>query len=743
MKKIKAGFRRTICILLAAVSLSMSVTSSYYGATTAYAAEVGITLELLELLLASLGVSCTTSEQLKQVKARVDGCNPTYGWSEEEYLAYQEMNSLTAGDILDLGKEGFSNTWKKLKSKVSNVVADINRAKIDFSHPIDLGTIGNVKVVRGSVTSDEIMSLFNGVPVKPYSGTDFYYEGASTLLTSGFVLIGKQTINSDTGSRNQPLAYMNSIASTSFLNGTGFYYLQCDGNSLSVRSVSSDTEESCIYIDNVGKSVSSNFYESAYYTLEDGKYYLGGSKSYTSSKPRSTISLSEIFTDSSYDKDYTLYTTIPMYSSKEDYINSTDARTSNPVNGFLYGASSAALAIGGTFALRKGGAITQEVADAISALKAENPDATDEDINETVAGVLAGIGELDSSIEEGNDIAASSNSWLEKIHDKVSAGFDMSISAIHAAIMALGTSVTSKLDLVRSAIVDGTSALQEEVDDIRDQFTVIEGGGGQEPDQDPDPDPEDPIPVWIPVLPAVVKFLKPVLNFFANPLSIITQYLHVYQKLFVGWQEWIKGTYDNVTGIFFNQMPQILNILNSLLNQAIGFPAALAPFIVSSIVEALEKIEPLPIEIPAGIPIEFPDSIPLELPEGFSIPNYMNILQQILEAIQNIFGLDMVAIQAAALGLTGSLDGCFPDLGKIRDIFAGFHFSDSSEYPVIKVQTPQIIKEHGYDKEYIILCDFSDYAVYCVWVRRLCRLMIWLAFAYTIFSHFKVRFSIT
>ena len=741
MKKIKAGFRRTICILLAAVSLSMSVTSSYYGATTAYAAEAGITLELLELLLASLGVSCTTSEQLKQVKARVDGCNPTYGWSEEEYLAYQEMNSLTAGDILDLGKEGFSNTWKKLKSKVSNVVVDINRAKIDFAHPIDLGTIGNVKVVRGSVTSDEIMSLFNGVPVKPSSSTDFYYEGASTYLTSGFVLIGKQTID-DIGSRRQPLAYMSNFERKSLLNGTGSYYLQCDGNSLSVRSVSSDTEESCIFIDTVGKVASSTFYQSEYYTLEDGKYYLGGSKSYTSSGTRSKILLSKIFTDSSYDKDYTLYTTIPMYSSKEDYINSTDARTNNPINGFLYGASSAALAIGGTIALRKGGAITQEVADAISALKAENPDATDDEINETVAGVLAGIGELDSSIEEGNDIAASSNSWLEKIHDKVSAGFDMSISAIHAAIMALGTSVTSKLDLVRSAIVDGTSALQEEVDDIRDQFTVIEGGGGQEPDQDPDPDPEDPIPVWIPVLPAVVKFLKPVLNFFANPLSIITQYLHVYQKLFVGWQEWIKGTYDNVTGIFFNQMPQILNILNSLLNQAIGFPAALAPFIVSSIVEALEKIEPLPIEIPAGIPIEFPDSIPLELPEGFSIPNYMNILQEILNAINNIFTLDTAAILAAALALKGVFDGMFPDLDAIKGLFDSMKFSDDYDYPVFKMKNPDVLKNNGIGGEYIILLDFGEYAQYCVWVRRLIRCILWLTFAYTIFGHFKVHFSV-
>ena len=83
LRKIKVGFRKIVCVLLTAISLSMSVTGSYIEATTVYAvAEAGISLELLEVLLASLGVSCTTSSQLKQVKARLDGCSPTYGWTE-------------------------------------------------------------------------------------------------------------------------------------------------------------------------------------------------------------------------------------------------------------------------------------------------------------------------------------------------------------------------------------------------------------------------------------------------------------------------------------------------------------------------------------------------------------------------------------------------------------------------------------------------------------------------------------
>lgn len=728
MKKIKAGFRRTICILLAAVSLSMSVTSSYYGATTAYAAEAGISIELLELLLASLGFTATNMDDLYSVQKRLNGAAPTSGMSQEELAAYQKMCTLSAGEVLDLTKEEASGAWSKLKARVSSVIYDINKATIDKD--MEITSVGNIPITYKQLTASEVDALCGNLHI--YSTTGSTPSQYSNWDENNFPVTIYGFIVNSTGRKEYLLINIKES------------YFNLSGSNCHLQKFN-DSIELVYSGGSINKSIYPNHHR--YVKSSASQPYLDLKDMYLNDKGTTMtgMSFSEWINDAKNWNFTTLhiYSAYPVYESFEDYVAINDAVTSNPVNGFLYGASSAALAIGGTIALRKGGAITQEVADAISALKAENPDATDEDINETVAGVLAGIGELDSSIEEGNDIAASSNSWLEKIHDKVSAGFDMSISAIHAAIMALGTSVTSKLDLVRSAIVDGTSALQEEVDDIREQFTVIEGGGGQEPDQDPDPDPEDPIPVWIPVLPAVVKFLKPVLNFFANPLSIITQYLHVYQKLFVGWQEWIKGTYDNVTGIFFNQMPQILNILNSLLNQAIGFPAALAPFIVSSIVEALEKIEPLPIEIPAGIPIEFPDSIPLELPEGFSIPNYMSILQQILEAIQNIFGLDMVAIQAAALGLTGSLDGCFPDLGKIRDIFAGFHFSDSSEYPVIKVQTPQIIKEHGYDKEYIILCDFSDYAVYCVWVRRLCRLMIWLAFAYTIFSHFKVRFSIT
>lgn len=733
MKKIKSGFRRTICILLAAVSLSMTVASDYYGARYCEAAEAAGFVGLIESLLLSLGLSCQSYNDLKTFS---DACHYDF----RETLTPEEieqMESMTLSDVIDIGKEEVANTWSKLKSKVKNLASSYNKAKNKgvVTAPGISDTSYDLQVQFGQITETQLRSMWNNIPIGA-SGLPF----SDKVVNNGILLVAKK-IDWSTGQMFFKIVYPYSSVTENDCK----YYAQYDdtfslcrknggslvsGSSLNTYCISLSKEAAD------SKYLSCNSNDTGYATNNDGTSTL---TIYGTRYSKSFDTWIYEFAENDYS--ICVYSSLPVYDSYQDFVTTNTAATTFPLAGSIYGDESIGLDDSKPFDLTDG-STTQAIEEAINNAIENNPGITADEINDIVSGTITKMVDIQDSIEEGNQTAVVGNTWLEKIHDKVSAGFDMSISAIHAAIMALGTSVTSKLDLVRSAIVDGTSALQEEVDDIRDQFTVIEGGGGQEPDQGPDPEPEDPIPVWIPVLPAVVKFLKPVLNFFANPLSIITQYLHVYQKLFVGWQEWIKGTYDNVTGIFFNQMPQILNILNSLLNQAIGFPAALAPFIVSSIVEALEKIEPLPIEIPAGIPIEFPDSIPLELPEGFSIPNYMNILQEILNAINNIFALDTVAILAAALALKGVFDGMFPDLDAIKGLFDSMKFSDDYDYPVFKMKNPDVLKNNGIGGEYIILLDFGEYAQYCFKIRGLIRCILWLTFAYTIFGHFKVHFSV-
>lgn len=672
MKKIKAGFRRTICILLAAVSLSMSVTSSYYGATTAYAAEAGISIELLELLLASLGFTATNMDDLYSVQKRLNGAAPTSGMSQEELAAYQEMCTLSAGEVLDLTKEEASGAWSKLKARVSSVIYDINKATIDKD--MEITSVGNIPITYKQLTASEVDALCGNLHI--YSTTGSTPSQYSNWDKNNFAVTIYGFIVESTGRKEYLLINI----------GKGYFNLS--GRNCHLQKFNDSIE--LVYS---GGSINNSIYPNhhRYVKSSASQPYLDLEDMYLNDNGTTMtgMSFSEWINDAKKWNFTTLhiYSSQPVYDSFEDYVAINDAVTSNPVNGFLYGASSAALAIGGTIALRKGGAITQEVSDAISALKAENPDATDEDINKTVVGVLAGIGELDSSIEEGNDIAASSNSWLEKIHDKVSAGFDMSISAIHSAIMALGTSVTSKLDDILAA--DYSAVIHGQMTDVLSGLHDIDAG----------------------------------LDSLAGDIGAVVG------GALGEWTQTWENSFDLVLGGWTDTLDGIADHIASL-----SFP------------DVIEGV------LTGAVDVVWPDVITLDIPDilgkileglnSLSIPNYMNILQRILEAIQNIFALDTAAVLAAALALKGVFDGMFPDLDAIKGLFDSMKFSDDYDYPVFKMKNPDILKNNGVSGEYIILLDFGEYAQYCVWVRRLIRCILWLTFAYTIFGHFKVHFSV-
>ena len=668
MKKIKSGFRRTICILLAAVSLSMSVTSSYYGATTAYAAEAGISIELLELLLASLGFTATNMDDLHSVQKRLNGAAPTSGMSQEELAAYQEMCTLSAGEVLDLTKEDASCAWSKLKAKVSSVIYDINKATIDKD--MEITSVGNIPIYYKTLSASYVDSLCGNLKVGSTNPSDIMewekYNDKFICTIYGFQ-------QDSTGHREYCFLRVPKTNK----------HLEKVNDSIGLFSPSGSQQTVRVRADTFVKESASSSY------LDPYNYWISlGNNTFGSLTDKGVILSNWIADLYEYGFSFiSIYSSAPIYYSFEDYVAINDARTSYPVNGFLYGASSAALAINEKIALRKAGAITQEVADAISALKAENPDATDEDINETVAGVLAGIGELDSSIEEGNDIAASSNSWLEKIHDKVSAGFDMSISAIHAAIMALGTSVTSKLDDILAA--DYSAVIHGQMTDVLSGLHDIDAG----------------------------------LDSLAGDIGAVVG------GALGGWTQTWENSFDLVLGGWTDTLDGIADHIASL-----SFP------------DVIEGV------LTGAVDVVWPDVITLDIPDilgkileglnSLSIPNYMNILQRILEAIQNIFALDTAAILAAALALKGVFDGMFPDLDAIKGLFDSMKFSDDYDYPVFKMKNPDVLKNNGIGGEYIILLDFGEYAQYCFKIRGLIRCILWLTFAYTIFGHFKVHFSV-
>lgn len=113
----------------------------------------------------------------------------------------------------------------------------------------------------------------------------------------------------------------------------------------------------------------------------------------------------------------------------------------------------------------------------------------------------------------------------------------------------------------------------------------------------------------------------------------------------------------------------------------------------------------------------------------------------ILELLQQRAMIDTAAISAAAGGFGDMWETKFPFLPAIKEMFEEISFPDVYAYPVIKMQTPDIIYTF-YKEDYIILCDFSNYKDLLAWCRNLVKAMIWVGFAYSLFEDIKTRFSI-
>lgn len=324
------------------------------------------------------------------------------------------------------------------------------------------------------------------------------------------------------------------------------------------------------------------------------------------------------------------------------------------------------------------------------------------------------------------------------------------------------TDIFSSLEALRLLIksfaeqwTDGSSALQRDISNIRENFEVVQGGGNSDNDEDPK--------VWLPVGGvAVVKFLKPLLDYFGNPLSEITKFLNKIMGL-MDPLSLLPQLFDKsgelYLGNIFSSLSSIVSYAGQVSRTLGNLPAAIAEVIEipqinpDEIVEAFNKefaFPDLKVEIPA---IEIPEiKIPeievpaVELPDikvNFPfIPDYMDILGQILSAVQNLFVIDTAAVSAACEGFGDVWDNHFPFIAKVKGIFGDLSLRDDGSYPVIQVETFKILKPY-YKQDYIVILDFADYAVYLQWARRLVRAVLWVAFGYSLLRRVRVRFHIS
>lgn len=393
--------------------------------------------------------------------------------------------------------------------------------------------------------------------------------------------------------------------------------------------------------------------------------------------------------------------------------------------------------------------LTQAVQQAVDAALANNPAITEEQLNAIVAQVIAsneGIkDEISSELEEQTGVLTGLLTAIKLVVDANTVG----LNGIAEDIADLQESINDM------SITDGTGALQlqEDVADIKDQFKVIEGGGGNAGDNDEEP--HEP-KVWVPGTFKVPTFLSGLVSFLTAPFLIMTDGIR---------QIWlnISSLPENISASFKDWLEPLLqglgfaNGIQILPGQ--GFKDWLEPLLQGLSIangvlikpgqEFKDWLEPLirGIGFANGIEIfpgqEFKDWLE-PLLQGLGLANGLTLPQ--LDTIQDIlteaFVIDTAQIMDAAQGIDDVWKGVFPYDG-VSGLFDGFRFTDNYAYPVIKMSTPPVLQQF-YTDDYIVFLDFGGdmFRKYCLWVRGLAKVFIWFKFALRILSKFKVSFHI-
>lgn len=263
------------------------------------------------------------------------------------------------------------------------------------------------------------------------------------------------------------------------------------------------------------------------------------------------------------------------------------------------------------------------------------------------------------------------------------------LTSILSALTLLGTSMDELVNAI-SVSGDGTAILDwDEIDDAFAETEVTTGGS----ESDNDDDDNKPKP-WVPGAIVTTGLLAPVISHFSEPLSIITQYLDS-----IG--EWIMDIPESIA----DALSTFDNPLDVLI----------------------EGVSTLGDDIFAGLP-------------DIDIPSISNPLDRILEVLESMFVIDAGLIMDAIGENSLVWENKFSFLSRLSTIF-NESVTPDYDYPVIKVQTPDILKFY-YSEEYIILCDFKDFEVQCLWVRNLTRAFVWVAFALSVFKQFRVYFHV-
>ncbi len=731
MNKALGIIKRFVAALMAAVILSFTVVGDYVmpPCETEAAAVVSLLMSLVESCLASLGLTMSSQSDLQNMA---------------EGLQY-----------------GMDNSWSYKASNGLEVFSTIKDFINDTDHKL---TKQKVDAVSEAMYNFSVKKISSSADVLP-NATDFPYDAApvpkknnvstdvtiplvtTSVLTSDVITYGFKAsqINDDFIERTSVSPFVSSIfcndgtiywscssdVAKTYTAFFGYVYAETEGYFYPfdcygklIQGVSSSTKfygaGSLVYNNSSDSYKGSGYNNSLYYSHPSGKYF--------SIIPYDICgTYNKMLRARLYIKPGT-----PVYYSLDALKEAGKIYTYgyNPKS-MVYGLSSAA-AMGlfqkvddDTYKLKsETPSLTQAVQSAVETAKENNSEITEEQLNEMVAQVIASNNQMKDEIKDDISEQTSVISGLLSEIKSIVNGNSVKVSSLADQLAGVSAQVTSVQDTVSNFSTDGSSALKESVDDIASQFTVIEGTGGSSGDNN---DENEEPKIWGAGAYTSIKLLQPLLEFLGSPLEIIT---HSLRQI---WTQ-IKAVPGNIDSALQKWVLPALNSQLSKLQNIYDVVDGGLKALPASISEAIGKLE---VEVPE---IQIPE---INVPE-ISIPepiNYTSALSRITELLENLFVIDTAAISDAASGFDTVWNEKLPFGNKLYAILGGFSFSSNYNYPVIKIETPEILKLF-YKDDYIILCDFENYKQQCLWVRNLVRCLLWFSFGLSVFNHLRTNFHV-
>lgn len=726
MNKALGVVKRFVAALMAAVILSFTVVGDYVmpPCETEAAAVVSLLMSLVESCLASLGLTMSSQSDLQNMAEGLQ-----YGMDNS--WSYKASNGL---EVFSTIKDFIDDTEHKLtKQKVDAVSeamynfsvkqisssADVLPNATDFPYdavPCSGDSSVSVPVVTTSVLTADMLTYGFDVPYFTDERVLKYSENA--FVSSNFCSDGSIYFSFGSSMSSYPafFGFVYNSASGVF-NPYDVYgsYIQDKYSKFWSEGRVSFQNSSNTFIPS-GMHNGLNFSSS---DLNTKSFAIVGT---FASKNSSSLVRSRLY----------IKPGTPVYYSLDDLKEAGKIYTYgyNPKS-MVYGLSSAA-AMGlfqkvddDTYKLKsETPSLTQAVQSAVATAKENNSEITEEQLNEMVAQVIASNNQMKDEIKDDISEQTSVISGLLSEIKSIVNGNSVKVSSLADQLAGVSAQVTSVQDTVSNFSTDGSSALKESVDDIASQFTVIEGtGGSSEDNNDENEEPK----IWGAGAYTSIKLLQPLLEFLGSPLEIIT---HSLRQIWTQIKD-VPGNIDNalqqwVLPALNSQLSNLQNIYDVVDGGLKALPA--------SISEAIGKLE---VEVPE---IQIPE---INVPE-ISIPepiNYTSALSRITELLENLFVIDTAAISDAASGFDTVWNDKLPFGNKLYAILGGFSFSSNYNYPVIKIETPEILKLF-YKDDYIILCDFENYKQQCLWVRNLVRCLLWFSFGLSVFNHLRTNFHV-